>query len=754
MNLKIRNIKLRVIVTILVICSIFSFNVCMASSISNSEYIAKFLINIGVMNGYPDGSLGLENSITREEFSKLIVLASSFKDNLDLMSPSSPFVDVRGDRWSAPYVKVAAQNNILKGYPDLTFKPENNITVEEASVIALRILNYTSNDYGTSWPYSQINFAKQKDILVNINKTAGQNITRQDAINIIYNVLCSNINGQNVKYINLLDYQIIENVNIIASNKQDASIGANQILTSNGMFEVKYIIDQTTIGSKAKLIVDLDGKVVSIIPNNQNSQVYTLLSIVDNAIIVSDNGVTKNISVSSDLTVYYKSQKTTLKNVINMISENSLITVFYNNNEIDYVLIQEADYMGPYVVTNSTLTSDINISSNVTVIKNGATGSISDINIYDVIYYYKASNEVVVYDDKISGEIEDILPSVKNANSIILAGNTYKFETQKAYDSIQKFQKGDTVTAILGKDGNIVDIMEMKDIKNEQIGLLLTTGTTTLTNDKNEKYSQYYANVMLLNGTTTKFVVDKNYSEHVDKLVRVTYGNDKLVVSPVGTHNDISGKVDSTNRKIGSNRLSLSVNIIEIPKVNYKYINSIAKINLARLNNITLNTSNIVYYTRNSNGEIDNLVLTDVTNDMYEYGVILSETQMSMTSSTTSYKYILDGNIVTGVTDNTKYNVNIYEPAGIIATNGNIKKIKKLNKLTNIQDITQYDFKCNSKQYVVTSDVVVYKRVNYTDEYLLSNLSDAIDNQNSYNITAYYDKLPENGGKIRALVMR
>ena len=180
-------------ILLIAIFMVLGANICLASDIPDEEYIAKFLINIGVINGYEDGNLHLDNNITREEFSKIIVLASTFKDDLDLFSPSSPFPDVTKDRWSAPYVKIAAVNNILKGYPDGNFKPTNNITVEEAAVIALRILNYTSNDYGISWPYSQLTFAKDKHILDNVTKIAGQNITRQDAINIVYNTLCSNI---------------------------------------------------------------------------------------------------------------------------------------------------------------------------------------------------------------------------------------------------------------------------------------------------------------------------------------------------------------------------------------------------------------------------------------------------------------------------------------------------------------------------------------------------------------------------------
>jgi hypothetical protein len=66
---------------------ILSINICMATvCTAATEYdinhVANFLNNIGVLNGYPDGDLKLNNNITREEFSKLIVLVSNFKNTI------------------------------------------------------------------------------------------------------------------------------------------------------------------------------------------------------------------------------------------------------------------------------------------------------------------------------------------------------------------------------------------------------------------------------------------------------------------------------------------------------------------------------------------------------------------------------------------------------------------------------------------------------------------------------------------------
>ena len=120
---------------------------------------AALLSELNIMSGDPDGNLRLDDYVTRAEFSKIAVAASSYRNSVASSSAVSPFKDVPYSHWAAPYVKIAVTNGIVTGYPDATFRPDNYVTYEEAVTVCLKLLGYTSEDFGVSWPYGQTGMA-------------------------------------------------------------------------------------------------------------------------------------------------------------------------------------------------------------------------------------------------------------------------------------------------------------------------------------------------------------------------------------------------------------------------------------------------------------------------------------------------------------------------------------------------------------------------------------------------------------------
>ncbi|MFC1615561.1 DUF1566 domain-containing protein [Patescibacteria group bacterium] len=88
------------------------------------EYIAEK----GIVEGYEDGSYRPDANINRAELLKIILESNNIdvSDNLN-----NCFPDVRDD-WYAKYVCKAQELGIIDGYPDGTFKPANNINFVEA----------------------------------------------------------------------------------------------------------------------------------------------------------------------------------------------------------------------------------------------------------------------------------------------------------------------------------------------------------------------------------------------------------------------------------------------------------------------------------------------------------------------------------------------------------------------------------------------------------------------------------------------
>ena len=125
--------------------------------------MADLLAKMSIMNGYPDGELHLDRTVTRAEFSKIAIAASPYKNQVASSVAVSPFSDVTYGHWAAPYIKLAVSSKLVNGYPDSTFRPDQTVLLEEAVTIYLKLLGYTNDDFGYSWPYGQVGLG-QNDV--------------------------------------------------------------------------------------------------------------------------------------------------------------------------------------------------------------------------------------------------------------------------------------------------------------------------------------------------------------------------------------------------------------------------------------------------------------------------------------------------------------------------------------------------------------------------------------------------------------
>lgn len=95
------------------------------------------LSNMGIIDGYADGSFRPDAPITRAEFTKIAV---SFFEYADYVYENT-FTDVRSGSWYTQFIAAAVEIGLIEGYPDGTFRPDNYITRAEACTIVNRTLN-------------------------------------------------------------------------------------------------------------------------------------------------------------------------------------------------------------------------------------------------------------------------------------------------------------------------------------------------------------------------------------------------------------------------------------------------------------------------------------------------------------------------------------------------------------------------------------------------------------------------------------
>jgi hypothetical protein len=96
------------------------------------------LADDAVVVGYPDGSFQPDNPATRAEFANMVIKALR-QENSPLLETFT-FTDVPTDHWADRTIQRAVAFGLIKGFPDGTFKPEDNISKAEAVAIIVSAL--------------------------------------------------------------------------------------------------------------------------------------------------------------------------------------------------------------------------------------------------------------------------------------------------------------------------------------------------------------------------------------------------------------------------------------------------------------------------------------------------------------------------------------------------------------------------------------------------------------------------------------
>ena len=110
------------------------------------------LSNLGIINGFPDGSFRPDAKLTRQQSARILTDCAinliGIK-SFDIKVPSE-YVFADDDQigeWAHPDVYFMTGNGILKGVGNNTFNPQGSTTREQAIIIALRTYsNYTHMD--------------------------------------------------------------------------------------------------------------------------------------------------------------------------------------------------------------------------------------------------------------------------------------------------------------------------------------------------------------------------------------------------------------------------------------------------------------------------------------------------------------------------------------------------------------------------------------------------------------------------------
>lgn len=161
----------------------------------------QYVIDKKLVEGYEDGTYGLDKNIKRSEITRLLVLANGNEElSKQLQGSMKIYSDVDAKHWANGVITVGTTvpsdaNGIamLAGYPDGSFKPENDVTYAELAkmLVVLAKKDLTADMVkNAKWASDWMTWAAQLGILNDVNVTdSNKAANRADAFTMIYNAL-------------------------------------------------------------------------------------------------------------------------------------------------------------------------------------------------------------------------------------------------------------------------------------------------------------------------------------------------------------------------------------------------------------------------------------------------------------------------------------------------------------------------------------------------------------------------------------
>lgn len=166
----------------------FAFGLTDIEDSANKDAI-QVCNDLGIIDGYPDGTFQGEKAVNRAEFAAMITRALGVPDSALAGYATTSFKDVAGYGWAVPYLAFCESKGIMLGDGMGNAMPGRTISVNEAITMALRAVGYTENSAMLvgSWPANYVTLGQQQGLYTDL--ATATTIDRENAAQVIYNVL-------------------------------------------------------------------------------------------------------------------------------------------------------------------------------------------------------------------------------------------------------------------------------------------------------------------------------------------------------------------------------------------------------------------------------------------------------------------------------------------------------------------------------------------------------------------------------------
>lgn len=284
-----------------------------------------------------------------------------------------------------------------------------------------------------------------------------------------------------------------------------------------------------------------------------------------------------------------------------------------SNGQVDISSVLLKSRKGPFVAEEGTQLPFTPVS----VYRNDKASASAELNKYDVYYYSESLQTVWIYTRRAAGRITAVSPSASAPTALTVAGSNYSLGSAAVASKISSLNGGgvgEVVTLLLGMDNEVADVITGEEADSVFYGVV-QTASRSLVEDNGADVLQKIS-VMCTDGIVRTVNIDKSLNYPTGWLVEISVTPEGEQVTAIESKS-VSGTINDTATALGNYALADDVQILDTTSEGLA-----GTVRPSRIAGTKLNALTVRYYTLNEQGQIDRLILNDVTGDLWKYGVL------------------------------------------------------------------------------------------------------------------------------------
>lgn len=602
------------------------------------------LRTMGIISG-SGGKYNPNGNLTRAGFCKLILDVMGKKDEAAAQANRTIFTDVPGKHWARGYVNLAAMTTVgggedgkggtrlVMGMGDGSFAPDRVITYGEAVTVVLRVLDYVKES-NVNWPHGAVSTAASVGLTAGFTPPkAGDPITRAQAAMLFCNMLTTPVSGEkDSTYLkSKLNCDVKKGALLLSCNTKTESglPGAVQVFTKDGGEDQKPVLPAVNTpaafleGTRGTAVYDKQGKLLTFLPDaGATSKTITVAS-ASGGVLTATDGTKYTPSPSTKVWDGGKDESYSSKH--KAIQSGTSITIcFTEAGTIDYLFVHgtSMSLSGGVMVARDKVSGNpfAQLTAGTVdykIVKNGVEVTTSALKQYDVAAFDPSNKTLYVTDFRLTGVYVSASPNTSMPTKIKLSLIDKELEVlDSAVDDLKNLKLNSAVTLLFSPDGKVAGAVSSSTLRSNTVGYVTSYGDGTV---KVKLLNAPHTNDEKLDLSEVSGKFSGKPENYADCLVTVTgtrSGKENTISLSRLSGKTPSGPLDLKNRTLGG--VPLADNVAIFDRI---ASSGIQPTSLAAVAVDSVPASKIAYQRTNAAGEVDLLVLNDVTGDLYTYGI-------------------------------------------------------------------------------------------------------------------------------------